>query len=267
VTTRPPVRSYGAIVRRLLGAVQRLPGGRLTQLGEARHGGRRYPLFQLTLTTGSRRPRGRRPLRLCVGAGSHGNEPAGVEGILQWLERLPALRRRLPPAELLIFPCLNPSGYVHDRRVNDDNIDLNRQYRNARAPIEVRVVQRALAGHRFDLSVEFHEDVDSPGFYLYELVEGVRPIGRRLIEAAARALPINHAGRIEGADAQAGLIHRNRRLIRERRTRWPHALYLFHLGTPRCLTFETPLTAPLGRRATVHARLLTLALQLSAAGH
>ncbi len=264
---RAPVRSYTAIVRRLLGAVAALPGCRLTQLGEARHRGRRYPLFQLTLTVGPPRQRGRRPLRLCVGAGIHGNEPAGVDGIVRWLEALPATRRRLPPAELTIFPCLNPSGYVHHRRVNDAGIDLNRQYKNPRAPVEVRVVQRALAGRRFDLSVEFHEDVDSPGFYLYELVEGRRPIGRRLIEEAAGSLPINHAEEIEGADAQAGIIRRNRRLIRERRTRWPHALYLFHLGTPRCLTFETPVTVPLSRRAMVHARLLTLALQLSAARH
>ncbi|HXZ25374.1 MAG TPA: M14 family metallocarboxypeptidase [Nitrospiria bacterium] len=250
-------------------------------IGVAVHGARRYPLVAVTLTTGSagrRRRRGLRPLRVCLGAGIHGDEPAGVEAVLQWLTRLPGIASSLPSAELVIFPCLNPSGYERNRRVNDDGIDLNRQYRNPRAPIEVRAVRRLLAcisgqradgraARRFDLSVEFHEDVDSAGFYLYELIDRRLPIGPDLVAAAARRLPVNHASEIEGAEAEAGVIHRDRRAIRRRRTRWPHALHLFHLGTPRCLTFETPLTVPLARRAAVHADLFTLALRLGAWGH
>ena len=261
---QPPVRSYATVVRRLLRAVEALPGCRLTQIGEAIHRGRAYPLFQATLTVGP--PETRRRLHVCVGAGIHGDEPAGVEGMLQWLEQLPTIRRRLPSAELTIFPCLNPSGYVHNRRVNDAGIDLNRQYKNPRAPVEVRAVRRALDGRRFDLSIEFHEDVDSSGFYLYELVER-RPIGEPLIAAASRTLPINHSDQIEGMNARTGIIRRNREVIRRRRSRWPHALYLFHLGTPHCLTFETPVTVPLSRRSAVHARLFTLALQLCAAAY
>jgi protein MpaA len=200
---------------------------------------------------------------------------------LRWLVRLPAIGPRLPAAELTIFPCLNPSGYERNRRVNDDGIDLNRQYKNPRAPIEVRAVRRALdrlsvdrtigrtigrAGRRYDLSVEFHEDVDSTGFYLYELIDRRRPIGRALIAAAARRLPVNDARTIEGTDAEGGIIHRDRRAVGLRRSRWPHALYLLHLGTPHCLTFETPVTVPLARRADTHAALFTLALRLGARG-
>jgi protein MpaA len=253
-----------------------IPGGRLLPIGEAVHGGRRYRLVAVTLTIGSVGPtrgRGRthRPLRICVGAGIHGDEPAGVQAVLQWLEGLPERGPRLPAAELVIFPCLNPSGYERNRRSNNDGIDLNRQYKNPKAPIEVRAVRNVLdrlsdgpRGRRFDLSIEFHEDVDSPGFYLYELIGHRRPIGRALITAAARRLPVNDAGTIEGAEAEAGIIRRDRRDVRRRLSRWPHALYLFHLGTPHCLTFETPVSAPLARRSDVHAELFTLAIQLSA---
>jgi len=273
--TAPPRlrRSYRSVLTRLEQTIRAIPSGRLLPIGEAVHGGRRYPLVAVTLTTGpAGRQRGlgpkRRPVRICVGAGIHGDEPAGVEAVLQWLEGLPEIDQRLPVAELVIFPCLNPSGYERNRRINDDGIDLNRQYKNPKAPIEVRAVRRALGrlsdgrtGRRFDLSIEFHEDVDSPGFYLYELIGHRRPIGRALIAAAARRLPINHAPKIEGADAEAGIIQRDRRAVHQRRSRWPHALYLFHLGTPHCLTFETPVTVPLAHRAAVHAGLLTLALQ------
>jgi hypothetical protein len=92
-------------------------------------------------------------------------------------------------------------------------------------------------------------------------------MGRPLIAAAARRLPINHSGEIEGADAEAGIIHRNRSAVLRRRSRWPHALYLFHHGTPHCLTFETPVTVPLSRRSETHADLFTLALRLGAWGH
>ncbi|HUJ78905.1 MAG TPA: M14 family metallocarboxypeptidase [Nitrospiria bacterium] len=282
--TRPapqPRRSYRSILQRLHRAVRAVPGGRLEPIGEAVHGARRYPLVAVMLTTGPaarRRRRGPRPLRVCLGAGIHGDEPAGVEAVLKWLTRLPATGASLPPAELVIFPCLNPSGYERNRRVNDDGIDLNRQYRNQRAPVEVRAVRSLLARlsgrraggravRRFDLSVEFHEDVDSTGFYLYELIGRRAPVGLDLTAAAARRLPVNHASKIEGAGAESGVIHRDRRAVRRRRTRWPHALYLFHLGTPRCLTFETPVTIPLARRAAVHAELFTLALRLEARGH
>jgi len=258
----PPSRSYRSVLRRLERAVRLIPGCRLIPIGDAVHGARRYPLVAVTLAVGPI-PR-RRPLRVCLGAGIHGDEPAGVEAALQWLEKLPSISRRLPAAELVIFPCLNPSGYERNRRVNDDGIDLNRQYKNPRAPVEVRAVRRLLDGRRFDLSVEFHEDVDSAGFYLYELVDRRRPIGHRLIAAAARRLPVNHDGEIEGTAAEAGLIRRDRRAVNRRRSRWPHALYLFHLGTPHCLTFETPVTVPPARRSAAHARLFTLALRLRA---
>jgi protein MpaA len=271
-----PRRSYRSVLTRLEHAIRAIPSGCLLPIGEAVHGGRRYRLVAVTLTTGAAGPkrgcgRTHRPLRVCVGAGIHGDEPAGVEAVLQWLEGLPALGPYLPAAELVIFPCLNPSGYERNRRINDDGIDLNRQYKSPRAPIEVRAVRNTLGqlsvgsgGRRFDLSIEFHEDVDSPGFYLYELIGHRRPIGRALITAAARRLPINVDNTIEGADAEAGIIRRDRRAVRQRRSRWPHALYLFHLGTPHCLTFETPVSAPLARRSEVHASLFTLAMQLSA---
>ncbi len=271
-----PRRSYRSVLQRLAQAVRAIPESRLIPIGEAIHGARRYPLVAVTLTVGpaARHHSRRRPLRVCLGAGIHGDEPAGVEAALRWLEALPAMGRRLPEAELVIFPCLNPSGYERNRRVNADGIDLNRQYKNPRAPIEVRAVRRLLdrlsderAGRRLDLSVEFHEDVDSPGFYLYELIDRRRPIGRELITAAGRRLPINHSDTIEGADAETGIIHRDRRAISRRRTRWPHALYLFHHGTRHCLTFETPVTVPLARRSAVHAELFTLALRLGARGH
>ena len=266
------VRSYSPVVHRLIRLTTTLPNCRLKQIGTAVHGTQCYPLFMVSLavgpeTNGRRRAGGvtpQRPLRVCLAAGIHGDERGGVDAILHWLEALPTHRSRLPRAELTIFPCINPSGYVHNRRSNDDGIDLNRQYKNRRAPIEVRVVRRALAGRRFDLSVEFHEDVDSHGFYLYELTSRQRGIGRRLIKEASKTLPINHADEIEGSGAQAGIIRRNLTHIRQRTQQWPHALYLFHLGTPRCLTLETPVTVPMSRRRGVHAGLLTMALRLSA---
>lgn len=262
-TVAPSLRSYDRVLRRLRQSAAALPACRVEQIGTATYGRRRYPLLMLRIAVGPATPH-RRPLRVCLGAGIHGNESAGVEAVLHWLGALPSIRRRLPRADLTIFPCMNPSGYARDRRTSDRGIDLNRQYKNARAPVEIRAVRRALTGRRFDLSIEFHEDVDSPGFYLYELTDERRTIGEQLIAAASRTLPINHADEIEGMAARTGMIQRNRRTIRRRRRSWPHAIYLFHLGTPRCLTLETPVSAPLRRRSLVHAQLLTLALRLCA---
>jgi predicted deacylase len=64
--------------------------------------------------------------KIYLSTGIHGDEPAGPLAALRLLQE-----NQWPAnAELWFCPCLNPMGFVLNRRENDRGIDLNRQYRH-----------------------------------------------------------------------------------------------------------------------------------------
>src|SRR5215470_6149773 len=62
--------------------------------------------------------------RLYISTGIHGDEPAGPLAVRQLLQQ------NLWPANLAIWlcPCLNPTGFLSNRRDNSEGVDLNRDY-------------------------------------------------------------------------------------------------------------------------------------------
>src|SRR5579862_8056795 len=59
--------------------------------------------------------------RVYISAGIHGDEPAGPLAIRQLLQE------NRWPADMAfwICPCLNPSGFINNRRENPEGVDLN----------------------------------------------------------------------------------------------------------------------------------------------
>lgn len=257
-----PTKSYAAWLSRLRSAAATWPDLQTAVLGSVGS----YPLLRLTKPA-ERRIRGKAP-RIVLTAGVHGDEPAGVEAVTRLLERSTDWRPLLAGYDLTIFPCANPTGYAFATRVNHQDIDLNRMFDHPAPPPEVALIRAALeAGGRDglpDLSVELHEDVDSDGFYLYELSD--RPgLGTAVIEAVEAVAAINGRPHIEGWAAAGGIIRPDpEQTLALHPNHWPQALYSFRMGTPCCLTFETPVPGlPLTRRAEIHL----IALQAALAQH
>lgn len=200
-----------------------------------------------------------------LSSGMHGEEPAGVEGVLRWLE---GDRWRDFPVNWLVFPCINPYGWERNQRRNRQNRDINRQFRRRTTTPESELIKRLVRGRRFLFSMEFHEDVDATGFYLYELRRQPPYIGEQILRAAARVTPINRDGLIDGNRVTGhGLIRRevagNWLLTRQR---WPMAFHLYRHNTDHILGSESPIHVPLGERARAHVAALTAALRLSGVG-
>ena len=102
--------------------------------------------------------------KILISAGIHGDEPAGVEAILTFLEQhLPRWRDQF---HFDVFPCLNPFGFSHNLRENSDGIDINRTFEDE-PTVEARAVQLVLEHSKYDLFIEFHEDWEYDGFYLF----------------------------------------------------------------------------------------------------
>ena len=259
----PPnkIRSYPELSERIADLAGTVEGVELRLLGKVRSGPTLYPFWALTTPNEPGRK------RVCLSGGIHGDEPAGVEGVLGALETLrkePALIERF---HFTFFPCINPFGYEHHTRENGSKIDLNRRFIRKRPPSEVRFVKEFLEGKRFDVSIEFHEDIDTPGFYLYELCDiPGGAVGAEIIRQVAERYPVNLRDEIEGAPAKGGIISPDlaspffKKRI-ERRRQWPQAIYLYKQGVPHTITSETPVHLDMRDRARMHLIVLKTALE------
>lgn len=252
------VRDYSRVAAVIRGIAGRSQVLNLHDAGRIRG----FPFYVLTAGTKNSVP------RLCLSAGVHGNEPSGVFAMRALLGQEDCWRWLARRADILLFPCTNPTGFERNTRENADGVDLNRTYRARRPPTEVRIMRSVLNRMEHDLSLEFHEDIDTPGFYLYELIRGRAPWwGRRVIRQVARRYPVNFNSEIDELPAQGGII--SPRSFRkpfdqwvDQRRDWPQALYQYANGTRHCMTFETPPRFPMRDRVNMHLTALNAVLRL-----
>lgn len=182
--------------------------------------------------------------RLYLSAGIHGDEPAGPLAALRLLQE-----NRWPAnAELWFCPCLNPMGFVSNRRENLEGKDLNRDYRHLETA-EVRAHIAWLERQpQFDLYLCLHEDWESHGFYLYEQNPDNQPaLAEAIIEAVRKICPIDLSETIEARPARGGIIRPN--LDPRTRPQWAEAFYLIMNKSRLGCTLEAPSDFPLPTRA------------------
>jgi len=229
-------QSYAALMQRL----QALPGVReLGRTGE-------YPVYAV-----EQGDRPDLPPALLIG-GTHGDEPAGTEAALEFCRR--GGGPWLDSFNFLVVPCLNPHGYDRNTRHNGQGVDINWAYQRADVP-EIQLVRQLVTGRRFAFVVDFHEDWESPGFYLYELYRNRTPVGPQLMEKVSRLCPLNTQPVIEGQPARGGIIVPTTEKHEELRGQGI-PIVLFDHHTDHLLTTETPTSLSLEQRVQVQLAAL-----------
>jgi hypothetical protein len=195
--------------------------------------------------------------RVYLSAGIHGDEPAGPLAALQLLQedRWPA------DAAIWLCPCLNPTGFLLNRRENFRGIDLNRDYRHLQSG-EVRAHVKWLQEQPpFDIALCLHEDWESHGFYVYELNPDQRvSLAARIVEAVATVCPIEQAPLIDNWPAENGIIRP--RVNPAERPQWPEAIHLITHKTRLSNTLEAPSDFPLPIRVAALVTAVHTALEL-----
>ena len=195
--------------------------------------------------------------RIYLSTGIHGDEPAGPLAALRLLQE-----NNWPAnAELWFCPCLNPMGFVLNRRENDQGVDLNRQYRHLEAAETRAHIAWLERQPQFDFCLCLHEDWESHGFYVYELNPENRPSrAETMVARIAEVCPIDPSEIIEDRPARNGIIRPN--LDPATRPQWAEAFYLIVNKTRLSYTLEAPSDFPLTTRvnalvAGVNAALTT----------
>lgn len=250
------LRDYTELTSRIQAAAT-LPGVIVDRIGEFESGTRTYPMFRVRMGTG--------PTRVMIDAGIHGDEPAGVEAALRFVEANATNDDMLSRFTFAIFPCNNPTGWERDTRENVDGIDLNREFSVRKPPAEAAIISAALQSNCFDLIFEMHEDIDAPGLYLYELAEDSEDyVGERIIDAVrGEGYPVNGEHCIEGMTASNGIIRR-KKVSGFRKTRLPLAIYAYRTCGGHVITLEPPV-AVLSFEERVRIELMALGIALGCA--
>ena len=247
---QPPVRNFNDIVDRLRASLN--PVGELTEVDTLPGGNREYPLIKIIVGKGN-------PRRILISGGIHGDEPAGVETICAFLENR-LYKDFLENWEFTLLPCINPSGFEAGTRNNQDDIDLNRMFKETTTLWEVDFVKTVL-DQPYDLDLELHEDVDSPGYYLYQKDQSTElsSLGRAILDQVESIHPLNLAEEIEEMPADRGLL--GRLSEPDEMEWWPMALYAYTRGCSHVFTLETSPALPMDVRVKAHLLAIQTALE------
>ena len=188
-------------------------------------------------------------------AGIHGDEAAGPEALIQWAE---TAKKIFQEVNVLLFPCLNPWGLVHNLRQDSHGNDLNRTYHDESVP-QTAEHKRLITGREFDLALFLHEDYDARGVYIYEIPFKSPFIAHRFIAASSQHIPPDPRGVIEGARARGGLIQRkvSPRLM----PLAPEAFFLHFSLNSRSVTIETPSEFHIDQRVAAQVAILHQAVK------
>lgn len=250
-----PHRNYGRLIQRFGKLVRR--GWTQKAWGDAADA---YPILSF-----ERMGSPDAPTVLLVG-GIHGDEPAGVEAAVRWMETPQPEHDRF---NWLVIPCANPTGWENNQRTNSCHQDLNRNFRSPGRCAECAALIRATQGRRFVFSVDFHEDGEAPGFYVCESKMKPPFGGKKLVAAVAPIMPIWRADILDGRPVVSeGCVHRFpvTEASLQRRRFWPLEFHLHRAHTDHTYCTETPTRFPMSLRVSAHHAALRAACTFAAAG-
>lgn len=262
-------RSYQEEVSSRVERLRRSSG--VDVIGEVGFGSLTYPLYRVVLDKQTLNPR----MDILISGGVHGDEPAGVYAVLNFLEN--HAHDYLDRFRFFAYPCINPSGFERNTLENLDGVNLNRGFKQSPEAQEVFSVQRSLqqGPKRYLFTVDMHEvdpnyegegftKKDNPrDFYLYEFCpERKLRVGDRVITALEGDTPICKWEHIYGDKNSNGVVwypEGNENPIYAELTTFEGFLVKNYTG--QAFTTETPTSWNLERRIQLHIRALSIALQ------
>ncbi len=207
-----------------------------------------YPIYKLYLQSSTKTHK-----HVLITSGLHGDEPGGIEASLQFLTRDNS--NLLKSFNFTVTPCINPYGYVHNTRENRDGVDINRMFESDEIR-EVMIIKEALDNTQFSITIDFHEDYDATGFYLYEGKDDEKLIGPTIVKKVTSIGPID----LEDSGEDTTPVVKGVYNVSSKWGTKGLAPYLLHFHTKHVLITETPTSWQIDKRAALHLGLLDAAL-------
>ena len=146
--------------------------------------------------------------KIGIFAGIHGDEPAGILGLMDFireLDEIPEIGRHF---ELYLYPLCNPGGFLAGTRESRSGKDLNREFWRGSQEKEVQLLEREILERQFDGIIALHSDDTSPGFYGFARGDVLaRQLLAPALTAAEQAQRRDTRPFIDGFRSVNGMIH------------------------------------------------------------
>ena len=174
-----PKRNLSIFEHRLKAAVASSGSLNLYEIGRVSYPGFEAPLWRVLF-----RPNPGVKYKILFSAGIHGNEPAGTECALRFIEAIAHSPEKYKDVAFDIIPLVNPWGWTHDIRFNQAGIDINRDFATFNSQ-EAKIIRNILGKDPFSMMFDLHEDPDATGFYIYQYGLEDRHLTRQIVAAIA----------------------------------------------------------------------------------
>ena len=199
---------------------------------------------------------------ILVAAGFHGDEPAGVWGVLKFIRDHYLYFR--DSINIHFLPLVNPTGFFQQSRTNYKGQDPNRGFCHTKSGIpEVSDEGSILLGFKDQLLkfgehgfISLHEDFEEERYYLYtfEKSTGPGPLSEALRMTEETFFEPLPDGDLDGGYVKNGVIYQQ--------CDGSFEDYLFHQGSSRTTCTETPGLLDLKLRVRVNALLVKTLAEL-----
>jgi murein peptide amidase A len=185
-----------------------------------------------------------RSKKLYLSSGIHGNETSGPYTLMRLLEQSDFFRG----IDTTVFPILNPYGRDHNQRHNENDVDLNRDYKDQK---EIETQNHVkLITFDYDLAICFHEADEADGAYIYKPNANKNfMVLEKILKAMNATMPID--SRHKDLFIEPGIA----REVRYKEEHETEAIFLANHGVD-AFTIEVPHNLPMYQReATIRAAI------------
>lgn len=194
-------------------------------------------------------------------AGIHGDEPAGVYAVVQFLNN--DFHRYAGRFNIVAFPCLNPSGFNAGMHNTASGMNLNDHIGKQSDNAAVQAIENEIKSLAPSVVISFdlHEDNSGvqQGTYIYEMIaRRTDHIARRVLDVLA-PIDICQQPEIYGENNVNGVIEVN---ADEPQTasRGLHGFLKVH-GAQHVMAIETPTEWSLEKRIRTHLEMIKRGLE------
>ncbi len=241
--TPPPQRNLSAYEQRLQKAVTSSRHLSLDEIGRVSYPGFEAPLWRISF-----RPDDTVKYKILFSAGIHGNEPAGAECALRFVESLAIAPGPYEDIAFDIIPLVNPWGWIHDIRFNQAGMDINRDFATFNSQ-EAKIIKQIMGADQYAMMFDLHEDPSAKGFYMYQYGLKDRQVGEQIVAVIHNmGYPVEQDVKMVVFKTQNGIIDapmwglKYMRLIGQLTItnyyRLYHSPYVYTVETPTSLPFE-----------------------------
>ncbi len=228
-----PVRSY----EDQISFIHSLGSGFTKEIiGTVEYSGKNYPIYKITYGKFHTTP-GKRYLII---SGVHGNEPAPVFAVKDFILQLDAGKKIIPDTNIDFIYILNPWGFEYNQRYNGLGNDLNRDLLN-RSNREIQLLLNSIKDAEYQGVFDFHE-ANSKGFFLYCYRNKKRSAAKALIQMLKENhVTIDNSYKDNILTVKDGILYIPfyAKIYMFHKNTITTGLYFDDLGIPEVFTFET----------------------------